>query len=141
MRSAHFAAFEALVKAQVPVLASLTFDGDVPLNEDGTVRRATYYVLHDMGFDGQDDDRLTAAPADTADGTYRVIVRCVGETRAAVRAAADAVKAGVVGRRLTISGRNCGAIGKDAGPDGITRDDDTALCWADLDFVWRSQRA
>jgi hypothetical protein len=54
----HFAAFETAVKAAVPALASLTFDGDVPVNADGTVRRATYLVLHDMGFDRQDDDRL-----------------------------------------------------------------------------------
>lgn len=143
MRTAHYAAFDAKTKARVPALAELTFDGDAPLNDDGTVRHSTYLVLHDQGFDSQSDDRLASDPADVADGTYRVIARVVGETRAAVRATADAVTSGMVGQRLTITGRLCGAIEKDPGPDGIQRDDDVSppLFWADLDFIWRSQRA
>lgn len=143
MRTAHYAAFETAVKTRVTALASLTFDGDVPLNADGTVRHGSYLVLHDMGFDSQDDDRLAINVGDAADGTYRVIARCIGETRAAVRAVADTVKTAMVGQRLVIAGRVCGLIEKDAGPDGIQRDDDVSppLFWCDLDFIWRSQRA
>lgn len=143
MRTAHYSAFETALKAAVPALASSTFDGDVPLNTDGTVRRATYLVLHDMGFDRQDDDRLTVTVQDAADGTYRVIVRVVATTRAAVRATADVVKAGLTGVVLTITGRTCGAVQPEPGPHPVERDDDVTppLFYLDLDFVFRSQRA
>jgi hypothetical protein len=142
VRTAHFAAFDAALKARIPELASLTYDGDAPL-ENGQPLRKTYLVEHDMGFDGQDDDRLAAETADAADGTYRVIVRVVAVTRTAVRDVADSVKTALVGHRLTIAGRSCGAIAKDPGPDGIERDDAVAppLLYVDLDFVWRSSRA
>ena len=68
MRTQHYAAFEAAVKAAVPALVSLVFDGDVPLNPDGTVWRATYLVLHDMGFDRQDDERLGSTVQDPSEG-------------------------------------------------------------------------
>lgn len=142
MRVAHFAAFDAMLKARVPALASLTFDGDVPLDGDKILRK-TYLVEHDMGFDGQDDGRLTAETADAADGTYRVIVRVVGTTRSAVRGMFDSVKTAMVGQRLTIAGRMCGAIEKDPGPDEIQRDERVppVLYFADIDFIWRSSRA
>lgn len=143
MRTAHYAAFETAVKTRVPALASSVFDGDVPLNADGTVRRATYLVLHDMGFDRQDDDRLTVTVLDAADGRYRVIVRVVATTRAAVRATADVVKAGLTGVVLTITGRICGPIQPEPGPYPIERDDDVSppILYTDIDFTFRSQRA
>jgi hypothetical protein len=143
MRTAHFTAFDAKLKARVPALASLTFDGDAPLADGAQVLRKTYLVEHDMGFDAQSDGRLTSTEDDVSDGTYRVIVRVVATDRAGVRAAADAVKAGLVGQVLTIADRNCGPISKDAGPDQIERDDKVSppLFFADLDFIWRSSRA
>jgi hypothetical protein len=143
MRTAHYAAFETAVKAAVPALASSTFDGDAPLNTDGTVRRASYLVLHDMGFDQQDDDRLSVTVQDTADGRYRVIVRIVATTRAAIRSLVDIVKPGLVGVRLTIPGRLCQPIEIDVGPYPIERDDNVSppIFYVDLDFTWRSQRA
>jgi len=143
MRTAHYAAFETAVKAAVPALASLTFDGDVPVNADGTVRRATYLVLHDMGFDRQDDDRLSVTVQDQADGRYRVVVRVVATNRASVRAVIDLVKPGLVGTRLTIAGRFCQPVEIDPGPYPIERDDDVKppIFYTDLDFTFRSQRA
>lgn len=138
MRTAHFAAFDARLKSRVPALSSLTFDGEATL-ADGTVRKGTFLVEHDMGFDGQDDGRLAVNVSDVADGTYRVVVRVVADTRAAVRSVADVVKSGMVGQVLTISGRVCGAIEKDQGPDSIEVDGYSR--YADLDFIWRSQRA
>lgn len=143
MRASHFAAFDAAVKVAVPALSSLVFDGDAPLNGDGTVRRATYLVLHDMGFDRQDDDRLTVTVQDAADGRYRVVVRVVATTRGGVRATIDALKTGLVGVRLTIAGRFCQPIEIDPGPYPIERDDDVKppIFYCDLDFTFRSQRA
>ncbi len=143
MRTAHYSAFEARVKTRVPALASLVFDGDAPLNSDGTVRRASYLVLHDFGFDEQDDARLSVTVQDTADGTYRVVVRVVAEKRAGVRSVLDVVKSAMVGQVLTIPGRFCGPVAVEPGPHAIERDDDVSppLFWADLDFIWRSTRA
>jgi hypothetical protein len=142
MRTAHYGAFESLVKARVPALASKTYDGEVPL-VDGQPARETYLVLHDMGFDRQDDARLTVTVQDAADGTYRVVVRVVATTRAAVRDVADVVKRALVDGVLTIPGRICGALQLDAGPHPVERDDDVTppLFWVDLDFTWRSTRA
>lgn len=143
MRTAHFAAFDARVKARVPALASKTYDGDAPLNTDGTVKRETYLILHDFGFDEQGDERLTVTVQDTADGTYRIVVRVVATTRAAVRSVIDTVKTNMVGQVLTITGRVCGPLEVEPGPTPIERDDDVSppLFWADIDFIWRSQRA
>ena len=143
MRTAHFTAFEARVKARIPALASLVFDGDAPLNSDGTVRSASYLVLHDFGFDEQDDARLSVTVQDTADGTYRVVVRVVATTRAAVRSVVDTVKTAMVGQVLTITGRISGPLAVEPGPHPVERDDDVSppLFWADLDFIWRSTRA
>ena len=143
MRTAHYSAFEARVKTRVPALAALTFDGDAPLNSDGTVKHASYVVLHDFGFDRQDDERLSVTVQDAADGTYRIVGRVVGETRAAVRAVADAVKSGMVGQSLTIPGRFCGPVEVEPGPYPIDRDDDVSppLFYTDIDFIWRSTRA
>lgn len=151
MRTAHYAAFEAAVKAAVPPLSSLVFDGDVPLNADGTIRRATYVVLHDMGFDSQDDGRLAEDPDDVADGTYRVVARVVcapsasgvGVARTGVRDVADTLTSGLVRTILTVPGRVCGAIRKDDGPTGIDRDESVSppVFYLDVDFIWRSQRA
>lgn len=138
MRTAHFAAFDSRLKARVPALAALTFDGEATLS-DGTVRKGTFLVEHDMGFDGQDDGRLAVNVSDVADGTYRVVVRVVADTRAAVRSVADVVTSGMVGQVLTVAGRVCGAVEKDQGPDGIEVDGYSR--YADLDFIWRSQRA
>lgn len=138
MRTAHFNAFDTRLKARVPTLAALTFDGDATL-DDGTIRRGAYLVEHDMGFDEQDDDRLSTDRADAADGTYRIIVRVVAEKYSSVRANADVVKAAMVGQILTIPNRRCGAIRKDQGPDEIERDGSSRFL--DLDFIWRSQRA
>lgn len=143
MRTAHFTAFEARVKARVAALASKTYDGDAPLNTDGTVKRETYLILHDFGFDEQNDDRLSVTVQDTADGTYRVVVRVVATTRAAVRTVVDTVKTNMVGQVLTITGRACGPLEVEPGPHPIERDDDVSppLFWVDLDFIWRSTRA
>lgn len=143
MRTEHYTALESRVKDRVPVLASLTYDGDAPLNADGTVKRATYLVLHDFGFDQQGDQRLTVTVQNVADGTYRVVGRVVAETRAAVRSVLDVLKSQVVGETLTISGRRCGPVEVESGPHPIERDDDVSppLFWADLDFIWRSTRA
>ena len=143
MRTAHFTAFEARVKARVSALASKTYDGDAPLNTDGTVKRETYLILHDFGFDEQNDERLSVTVQDAADGTYRVVVRVVATTRAAVRSVVDTVKTAMVGHVLTIAGRICGPLAVEPGPHPIERDDDVSppLFWADLDFIWRSQRA
>lgn len=142
MRSQHYSAFEARVKSRVPALASLTFDGDATLS-NGQVHRGTYLVLHDFGFDMQDDARLSVTVQDAADGNYRVVVRVVAETRAAARTVLDTVKSGLVGQVLTISGRFCGPLEVEPGPHPIERDDDVSppLFWADLDFIWRSTRA
>lgn len=142
MRTAHFNAFDARVKARVAALASKTYDGDAPL-ENGQVLRATYLVLHDFGFDEQNDERLSVTVQDTADGTYRVVVRVVATTRAAVRTVVDTVKTNMAGQVLTIAGRICGPLAVEPGPHPVERDDDVSppLFWADLDFVWRSTRA
>lgn len=141
MRSAHFAAVMAIVNARVPALAA--YDGDAPLNADGTVKRATYLVLHDMGFDEQDDGRLSSLVLDAADGTYRVVVRVVATTRAAVREVAGVVKTGMVGQVPAVSSRSCGPLTVEAGPRPVERDDDVQppIFYLDLDFIWRSQRA
>lgn len=143
MRTAHFTAFDEAVKVRVPALASKTFDGDAPLNADGTVRRETYLILHDFGFDRQDDERLTVIVQDAADGRYRVVARVVATTRAATRDVVDTLKAALVGHTLTIAGRVCGALQVEPGPHPVERDDDVSppLFWVDLDFIWRSQRA
>lgn len=143
MRTAHFNAFDARVKARVAALASKTYDGDAPLNTDGTVKRETYLILHDFGFDEQNDERLSVTVQDTADGTYRVVVRVVATTRAAVRTVVDTVKTNMAGQVLTITGRVCGQLEVEPGPHPIERDDDVSppLFWADLDFIWRSTRA
>ena len=143
MRTAHYSAFETRVKARVPALSAFVFDGDAPPNADGTVKRASYVVLHDMGFDVQDDARLTVTVQDAADGMYRVVGRVVGETRAAVRAVVDVLKSQLVGQVLTIAGRRCEPIAVESGPHPVERDDDVSppLFWVDLDFIWRSQRA
>lgn len=140
MRTAHFQAFDAALKAAYPALAGQTYDGDAT---DGNVMHATYLVEHDMGFDSQSDGRLASEVSDVADGTYRVIVRVVAITTAAVRDVADDVKSGLVGTRLDIPDRLCGAIQKDPGPDGIQRDTNVSppLFFLDLDFIWRSSRA
>jgi len=142
VRTAHFAAFETAVGVSVPALASHTFDGDVPI-DGGKVRRETYLVLHDMGFDSQDDGRLAAPMQDPSDGQYRVVVRIVATTRAGVRATADVVKAGLVGTVLVVAGRTCGAIFVEPGPRPVERDDeiDPPLFYLDMDFLFRSQRA
>lgn len=143
MRTAHFSAFDTRLKARVPALAALVFDGDVPLNPDGTVRRATYLVAHDMGFDEQADDRLTVSVLDTADGTYRIVVRVVAVTRSAVREVADIVKTQMTGQVLTVTGRACGALFLDPGPRPVERDTDVSppIFYLDLDFLFRSTRA
>ncbi len=142
MRTAHFNAFDARVKARVPALASKTYDGDAPLL-NGQVVQETYLILHDFGFDEQNDERLSVTVQDTADGTYRVVVRVVATTRAAVRTVVDTVKTNMVGQVLTITGRVCGPLEVEPGPRPVERDDDVSppLFWADLDFIWRSQRA
>ncbi len=142
MRAAHFSAFDARVKAQVPALAAKTYDGDAPL-VNGQVAYETYLVLHDMGFDQQNDERLTTTVQDAADGTYRVVVRVVAVTRSAARAVGDTVKTALVDSVLIVPGRICGAIEMDPGPHPVERDDDVAppLFWIDLDFTFRSQRA
>ena len=142
MRTAHFSAFDARVKARVPALASKMYDGDAPL-ENGQVLRATYLVLHDFGFDEQNDERLSVTVQDTADGAYRVVVRVVATTRAAVRSVVDTVTTAMVGQVLTIAGRICGPLAVEPGPHPVERDDDVSppLFWADLDFIWRSTRA
>ncbi len=142
MRTAHFNAFDARVKARVPALASKTYDGDAPLL-NGQVVQETYLILHDFGFDEQNDERLSVTVQDTADGTYRVVVRVVATTRAAVRTVVDTVKTNMVGQVLTITGRVCGPLEVEPGPRPVEREEDVAppLFWADLDFIWRSQRA
>ena len=142
MRTAHFTAFEARVKARVSALASKTYDGDAPLL-NGQVVQETYLVLHDFGFDEQNDERLSVTVQDAADGTYRVVVRVVATTRAAVRSVVDTVKTAMVGQVLTITGRICGPLAVEPGPHPVERDDDVSppLFWADLDFIWRSTRA
>src|SRR6185437_14254193 len=127
----------------MPSLASLTYDGDAPLDGNGNVVKATYLVLHDMGFDGQDDGRLTSDVEDVSDGTYRVIVRTVAIGRFGLRDTIDTLKSGLTGVVLGIEGRACGAIRKDHGPDAIQRDDTVSppMFFADLDFIWRSSRA
>lgn len=143
MRTQHFTAFQEATKLAAPPLASSVFDGDVPLDASGGVRRATYLVLHDMGFDQQDDERLNSTQQDASDGRYRVVVRVVATTRAAVRSTIDVVKAGLLGERPTITGRFCQPIQIDPGPYPIERDDDVdpPIFYTDLDFTFRSQRA
>lgn len=142
MRNAHFEAFKATVQAGVPALASNVYDGDVPL-DGGKVRRATYLVLHDMGFDSQDDKRLIATFQDRADGRYRVIVRTVSTTRFGVRETAGISKAAIVGQIPVITGRICGPIDADPGPRPVERDDDVnpPIFYLDTDYTFRSQRA
>lgn len=143
MRAAHFTAFSDAVKAAIPALASVTYDGDAPLDANGNVVKASYLVLHDMGFDAQDDGRLTGEVEDVSDGTYRVIVRAVAIGRFGLRDTIDTLKAGLTGVVLNITDRACGPIQKDHGPDAIQRDDTVSppLFFADLDFIWRSSRA
>ncbi|WP_442575869.1 hypothetical protein ACSBPH_01580 [Microbacterium sp. F51-2R] len=142
MRTQHYAAFEQAVKVAVPALSALVFDADVPVNPDGTVRRSTYLVLHDMGFDRQDDERLTVTAQDAAEGRYRVVVRVVATTRSAARSTVDAVRS-LIGVRPTVAGRFCQPIAIDPGPYPIERDDDVKppIFYTDLDFTFRSQRA
>lgn len=142
MRTQHYSAFEGRVKARVAAFADLTFDGEATL-EDGSVRRGSYLVLHDFGFDQQDDERLTGTVQDAADGTYRVVVRVVATKRAGVRSVLDLVKSRMVDQVLTIPGRFCGPISVEPGPYPIERDDDVSppLFYVDLDFTWRSTRA
>lgn len=143
MRTAHYTAFDQRVRERVPALAQLVFDGDVPLNTDGTIKRGTYIVLHDMGFDSQDDERFAESTDDAADGTYRIVARIIADGRSRVREVADIVKTAMVKQILTITGRHCGAIVKDPGPSAIERDEDVSppLLYLDIDFIWRSQRA
>ena len=72
-----------------------------------------------------------------------MVVRVVATTRAAVRSVIDVVKPGLLGSRLTISGRFCNPIEIDPGPYPVERDDDVKppIFYTDLDFTFRSQRA
>ncbi len=102
-RAGHVAGALALVPS--PVAAH---DTVAPLTPEGTLVRASYAVLHDMGADAPPDDgRYTKAQTADAAVTWRIVVKAVGVTPFAARSVDSAVAAGLVGQVPVVAGRSC----------------------------------
>lgn len=137
-RSAHFAGFLALLG---PPLDS--HDTMVPLNTDGTIRRASYVVAHDLGADDPpDDERYTKRPDAASKVTYRYVTKAVGTTPFAAREVDDKVAAQVVGEVLEVAGRVCDPIVRDEVGD-MKQDTDTSppLYFIESDYLVTSKPA
>jgi hypothetical protein len=139
LRSDHYDA----IKAALQSLTSLEiYDTVAPLNSDGTVRKASYYVLHDLGASKFSDQRFTSTQAPASTRMYRYVLRSVGTTPFASRENAD-VGLGLVGKTLTVLGRKIDPIQVDSqsepSPDPATGT--PLVWWNDTDFIVWSRRA
>ena len=138
-RQAHFDAILTRARARPNLIVH---DSTAPLNEDGTIVRASYVVLHDHGPDEIGDRRYTGSRDGDEGRTMRVIGRCVGEDPEAVRH----VQSALIGQLThgwvpTVPGRTCWPLIVD--DEGEIEEDDTvspSLWFADVDFTYRSNR-
>lgn len=139
LRSDHFNAFKAALQSLTPLEI---YDAVVPLNPDGTVRKASYFAVHDLGASKISDQRFMAPQAPASTRLYRYAVRAVGTTPFSAREVADSAIA-LVGKQLVVAGRKLDPIQVDGQtetmPDPATG---TALVWwSDTDFIVWSRRA
>lgn len=137
-RAAHFEGFRSLI---LPPLES--FDSDVPLNGDGTIRRSSYVIVHDLGADDPpDDERYTAPQTAASRVTYRYVTKSVGLTPFAAREVDDKVAANVVGGTVAVAGRVCDPIVRDEVGD-VKQDTDTSppLYFIESDYLLTSSPA
>jgi hypothetical protein len=137
-RAAHFAAVIARVRERPNLIAH---DEIAPLNADGTVLRASYAVMHDLGADDVGDKRYTAPRRPDEGQTLRVVARCVGADADACRKIADAVIGHLSGWTPTVPGRSCEQLTVDEVSEvELDKTVNPPLPYIDVDFTYRSNQ-
>ncbi|MEV4737183.1 MULTISPECIES: hypothetical protein [unclassified Microbacterium] len=137
-RAEHFARVIARVRERPNLVAH---DEIAPLNADGTIVRASYVVMHDLGADDVGDKRYTAPRRPEEGQTLRVVARCVGVDANACRKVADAVIGQLSGWTPSVPGRSCEPLKVDEVGD-VTPDKTVSppLPYIDVDFTYRSNQ-
>lgn len=106
-RAAHFERVKSLIAPPV-----IVHDSTAPLDEnDGTVVRASYAILYDLGADEPPDDERYAKQQDPdSKVTLRYVVKSVGETPFAAREVDGTVAGQLISQVIEVEGRECDPI-------------------------------
>lgn len=137
-RAEHFEKLIARLRARPNLIVH---DEIAPLNEDGTVVRTSYVVMHDLGADKVGDERYTAPRRPEEGQTLRAVARCCGADANAARRIADVVRAQLEGWAPSVPGRVCTAlVVDDIGEVELDKTVKPPLPYVDIDFTYRSDQ-
>lgn len=133
---AEFAAVKSLLEA-VPLLSGSVRDADM---DDKEPARGTYLLVFPAAPEVLSDGRWGSVPLPESDADYSFPVRAVSTDVDGVMLIANAVK-GLVGSKVTVSGRKCDPLTVDFDPIKKDNSVSPALFFMNMWIEFTSRRA